>query len=186
MWLWGYGQGIMVSELYNAATQFHNSSWVAFADGVLDGYINSPDAVAYKVARPANQRPRAPCRRLASASWSRVARALRPTCALCPSQVLHNESMPWDAAVGDHIGLFPIAYVARDDYRGSPNATDGAISHRVAEEVQRCWVAALNSRPSSPALHCHRAIDPPICRAGLRAPVCRQVALSPQRQRQLL
>ncbi|MAS41736.1 MAG: hypothetical protein CML43_01040 [Rhodobacteraceae bacterium] len=148
MWLWGYGQGIMVSELYNAATQFHNSSWVAFADGVLDGYINSPDAVAYKV--------------------------------------LHNESMPWDAAVGDHIGLFPIAYVARDDYRGSPNATDGAISHRVAEEVQRCWVAALNSRPSSPALHCHRAIDPPICRACLRAPVCRQVALSPQRQRQLL
>jgi len=49
MWSWSYGPAIMVSQLYNAAGSFKNSSWAAFADGVLDGFIADSTAVAYKV-----------------------------------------------------------------------------------------------------------------------------------------
>ena len=74
--------------MYDMATQFDNSSWARFLDERLEGFINSPDEVAYKASPAAfHVHVTAGCR-------------IHGTVMIGTFQVLHNITMSWDTAVG--------------------------------------------------------------------------------------
>eukprot|EP01113_Clastostelium_recurvatum_P044528 TRINITY_DN752_c0_g1_i2.p1 TRINITY_DN752_c0_g1~~TRINITY_DN752_c0_g1_i2.p1 ORF type:complete len:393 (+),score=91.76 TRINITY_DN752_c0_g1_i2:41-1219(+) len=63
-------------------------------------------------------------------------------------KALHNISMPWDSAVGDHIGLFPIAYLARDAYNvkkgNTRNPDDLEVAKTIADRYIIQWPLRLS------------------------------------------
>ena len=50
----------------------------------------------------------------------------------------HNLSRPWDAAVGDFIGLFPIAYLQRALSQGKTAGPSGHMS-------DQCWTSTAHT-----------------------------------------
>ena len=57
-------------------------------------------------------------------------------------KILNNISMAFDSAVGDHVGLFPIAYLARLDYYGlpvGPETPEWTIAVRTAQQYIDVW-----------------------------------------------
>ncbi len=55
-------------------------------------------------------------------------------------KVLNNITMPFDSAVGDYIGLMPIAYLSRWHYSGEPSGSrDWALATRIADQYIMQW-----------------------------------------------
>jgi len=64
--------------------------------------------------------------------------------------VLHNKTVTGDTAVGDHVGLFPIAYLSRSALHGVMNATDWEIAVRVADYYVMAWPLRLGNDSACP------------------------------------
>lgn len=58
--------------------------------------------------------------------------------------------MPWDNAVGDETGLFPIAYLSRSALHGSINASDWEIATEVADRYIIGWPLRLGNGTACP------------------------------------
>lgn len=55
-------------------------------------------------------------------------------------KVLNNITMPWDSAIGDYIGLMPIAYLSRAQFYGKdPSSPDWQVAQRIAQEYVWAW-----------------------------------------------
>jgi rhamnogalacturonyl hydrolase YesR len=54
--------------------------------------------------------------------------------------VLNNVTVPWTSAIGDEVGLMPIAYLSRADfYNESAGSQDWTVATRVADEYVLPW-----------------------------------------------
>jgi len=56
----------------------------------------------------------------------------------------HNKTRPWDNAVGDNIGLFPIAYLHRATAQGRTSGADVEMAVRTAEQYILRWPHRLS------------------------------------------
>ena len=72
-----------------------------------------------------------------------------PTSRSRAAAILANKTLPWDDAVGDQIGLFPINFLDRAEYYGRhpnasySNASDLTIAHRTAAHYILGWPLRL-------------------------------------------
>lgn len=89
-------------------------------------------SAAYDVSRQFNQAwARAMDRRLTSFLTNATSEA---------GKVLANVTMPWDGAVGDHIGLYPIAFLSRAQYYNlSTTSPEWTVAVRTADKYVLGW-----------------------------------------------
>jgi len=91
-----YGGAVVADGLYEAQAQFGGLAWTAAADHWSDAYL----------AGPPDNRTTFDC----SASFPYGAANNTKTCAW---QLRHNVSIDHGGTIGDHVALFPIAYLHR-------------------------------------------------------------------------
>ena len=91
-------------------------------DRRLDTFITNSSWPAYKVWLPSHH----------NSGLDLMSRAAVALPLMCVLQILNNISMPFDGEVGDHTGLFPIAFLARAAYYN--------LSHNSPE-----WIVALKT-----------------------------------------
>eukprot|EP00730_Choanoeca_flexa_P007539 TRINITY_DN12347_c1_g6_i6.p1 TRINITY_DN12347_c1_g6~~TRINITY_DN12347_c1_g6_i6.p1 ORF type:complete len:398 (+),score=46.32 TRINITY_DN12347_c1_g6_i6:2-1195(+) len=83
-----------------------------------------------------------------NATWARFLDARLSEFARDPNEVaykiIHNVSIPLDTAVGDHVGLFPIAYLGQHDYHNAFINDGKAVVDGILEQYVYPWPLRLN------------------------------------------
>ena len=52
----------------------------------------------------------------------------------CAYAVLNDKDIPWQGTIGDHLGLFPVAYLRRFQHSNTPEADDAALAITTARK----------------------------------------------------